>query len=365
MRYPFLFLFLFLPLFALCQSEFAAKLPIDESLVEYIGRISRPYFITMWKGEKIIFYKRDALTYTSETETWSSIMTFPFEIGNAANFKGKLIVSDQSLDKRYEVNLDQKELVDIALPTKLFDLASNPIKQVSFEIGSQDCFFSKQQRTYSRQGDDFVLSYSDSAFLDNMSARINHQVIDQLVLEFDQSRFTMPSIQDLNIGPEDIAAYKAFFSKDEGSIDSNLGKVYYGLRRWYPDEEPSFDYYFSIADSILRTPDSVINQVFLQEYGNWSTGRNWHTVILEFQDGKKLKIENHDQRPNYFYVPWTVDYDGLLFKSSSLKVSQHIERLTRGDFFYSPNIHLHNLYIDKTYAIFLIADHIFRTKRSK
>jgi len=66
-------------------------------------------------------------------------------------------------------------------------------------------------------------------------------------------------------------------------------------------------------------------------------------------------VESSSDRPNYLYTPWTVDYEGLKFKSNSILFSRMVDELTRGQF-------LGDVPGDKKYAIFKIADYIYRRK---
>lgn len=73
-----------------------------------------------------------------------------------------------------------------------------------------------------------------------------------------------------------------------------------------------------------------------------------------FEDKTKLVIENSDYIPNYLYVPWLVNYEGVTFKSNSIAFGKLLHQLIGSDFF------------DKTetnnYAIFKIADYLYQTQ---
>ena len=48
--------------------------------------------------------------------------------------------------------------------------------------------------------------------------------------------------------------------------------------------------------------------------------------------GKKLIIENSDDKPNYLYTPWIVDFEGLKFRTNSILFGQQIDEITNGQF---------------------------------
>ena len=69
----------------------------------------------------------------------------------------------------------------------------------------------------------------------------------------------------------------------------------------------------------------------------------------------KYRVENSYNRPNYLFLPWDVAYKGLNLKSNSISFGQSINRLTNGAFFGKD-------VADKRYAIFRIADYLYRRK---
>ena len=86
-----------------------------------------------------------------------------------------------------------------------------------------------------------------------------------------------------------------------------------------------------MADRFDSIPDNVINQVFNTGYENWSTTTVWRKITIEFRNGDVLTIENSDDKPNYLYTPWLINFNGLIIKSNSLALGQKINELTEGD----------------------------------
>ena len=121
----------------------------------------------------------------------------------------------------------------------------------------------------------------------------------------------------------------------------------------FPGENTNFNFYKNVADRFDSIPDVVINQVFNTGYGNWSTTTVWRKITIDFKNGEVLTIENSDDKPNYLYTPWIINFNGLIIKSNSLKLGELINELTNG-----------NLYSDvskeKNYAIYKVADFLYK-----
>ncbi|MHA3789224.1 hypothetical protein ACX0HA_13525, partial [Flavobacterium hauense] len=53
-----------------------------------------------------------------------------------------------------------------------------------------------------------------------------------------------------------------------------------------------------------------------------------------------------------YYTPWQINYNGLLFETTSIKLGKLIERLTKGTL-------LDKKFMAKEYAIFKITDYMY------
>ena len=82
---------------------------------------------------------------------------------------------------------------------------------------------------------------------------------------------------------------------------------------------------------------------------------NKHLYVSTSSNLKKLIIENSDDKPNYLYTPWVVDFEGLKFRTNSILFGQQIDEITNGQFFTE-------VARDKNYAIFKIADYLYKKK---
>lgn len=110
-----------------------------------------------------------------------------------------------------------------------------------------------------------------------------------------------------------------------------------------------------MADSLFTLSQEELNNVFWQSYGNWSTTTNWQTVTFVFDNGKELIVTNNDDKPNYLCNPWIVSFEGIKFSMNSIAFGLQIDEWTNGEFF-------SGYMRDKNYAIFKIADYLYRKK---
>lgn len=180
--------------------------------------------------------------------------------------------------------------------------------------------------------------------------------IEKIVDIIDKSRFSKVSLTDLNIIENDINEFKKFIDKEEQRINkSGIGRFDFDNFYSFPGENTDFNFYRSVADSLFTLSEEAINNAFWQAYGTWSTTTDWRRVIFVFQNGKKLIIENSDDKPNYLYTPWVVDFEGLKFRTNSILFGQQVDEITNGQFF-------NEVARDKNYAIFKITDYMYRKK---
>lgn len=327
---------------------FTNEVPIDE-----------PYVKINHNGLDYGFEGTDLLTYNKGSKQWTRLMTLDFSIGTATTFDNQLIISDATLNNYYSVNPQTKSVNKYELPKSLFNISSNRVEEFHIEIGSQGCFHSdNRRRSYFRTGNDFELNRKESKsdFLTNTASTISEGKIKEFVEIMDDSRFKKVTISDLEISDKDIASFKRLVDNEEKRIKKNgIDKFDYENLYSFPGEKADFDFYRRAADSIFSLPSAVLDKVFWWEYGNWSTTTEWRRIIFVFQDKTKLIVENSDDKPNYLFTPWTVDYEGLKFRTNSIKFGQSISELTGGNFF-------GKTVSDKTYAIFKITDYLYRVK---
>lgn len=321
--------------------------------------IQEPYLKVEYQGKKWGFSNHDILQFDEERGKWYRAGDAGFPVSNATVLDGKLVIADESLKQYYHINEDTKAIKKYELPQKLFHPDSNKVIAFQLEKASQGCFHSwSTKKLFIRKNDRFVLNRdsSDSKFLGHIDKSIDAQFINQLVEALDKSRFTCLSVSDLNLTEKDIQAFKKFIDTEEKRIRSE-GYDKYDFTNLYafPGENTDFDFYRKTADGLFDLSDDVIDSVFWQAYGNWSTTTDWRKIEFTFEDGKKLGVQNTDDMPNYFYTPWVVFYDGLVFKSNSIRFGRLLEQLTNKKFFYTP-------VNENNYAIFKIADYLYRQK---
>jgi photosystem II stability/assembly factor-like uncharacterized protein len=319
--------------------------------------IQEPYLKLQFEGEEYGFENNDILHFDKKKKTWYRFMTVEFSIANASLFDSKIVLAEQSLNKQYTLDTKEKSVNEYKLPESLF--SNLVVEELHFENGSRGCFHSNNSlKSYIRKGDKFSVDKksSSSKYLSRAINEINEDKIEQIIELIDKSRVVKVSLNDLNITTNDINEFKKFIDKEEQRIKkSGIDRFDFDNLYSFPGENTDFNFYKSFADSLFTLNEEEINNVFWQAYGNWSTTTDWRRIIFVFQNGKKLIIENSDDKPNYLYTPWIVDFEGLKFRTNSILFGQQINEITNGQFF-------KEIARDKNYAIFKIVDYMYRKK---
>jgi photosystem II stability/assembly factor-like uncharacterized protein len=319
--------------------------------------IQEPYLKLSFEGEEYGFENKDILRFDNKKKQWYRFLTVAFSIANASLFESKIVLADRSLNKLYTLDPKEKSVNEYSLPESLF--SSLVVKELHFENGSQGCFHSDNSlRTYIKKGDKYVVDKKtkSSKYLSRADNEIEVAKIERIINVIDKSRFSNVSLTDLNITENDINEFKKFIDKEEQRINkSGIDRFDFENLYTFPGEKTDFNFYKSVADSLFTLSDEEINNAFWQSYGNWSTTTDWRRIIIVFQNGKKLIIENSDDKPNYLYTPWIVDFEGLKFRTNSILFGQQIDEITNGQFF-------NEVARDKNYAIFKIADYLYKKK---
>lgn len=319
--------------------------------------IQEPYLKLQFDGEEYGFVNKDILHFDKKKQMWYRYLTVNFFIANASLYDKNIVLADQSLNKQYTFDPKDKSVNEFNLPESLF--SNLVVREIHFENGSQGCFHSnKSLKTYIRKGNKFIVDKksSSSKFLSRANSELTTNNIEEIINLIDRSRFEKVSLKDLNIAENDIIEFKKFIDKEEQRIKKS-GIDRFGFNNMYsfPGENTDFNFYKSVADSLVSISEEVINNTFWEAYGNWSTTTDWRKIIFVFQNGQKLTIKNSDDKPNYLNTPWIVDFEGLKFRTNSIRFGQQIDAITNGQFF-------NEISRNKNYAIFKIADFMYRKK---
>lgn len=319
--------------------------------------IQEPYLKLQFEGEEYGFENKDILHFDKKKNAWYRFMNVDFSIANAFLFDSKIVLADQSLNNQYTFDPNEKSVTKYNLPESLF--SNLLVKELHFENGSQGCFHSNNSlRSYIKKGDKFVVDKKTKSpkYLSSAISEINAEKIEQIIKIIDKSRFDKVSLIDLKITDNEIKEFKKFIDKEERRIKkSGIDRFDFDNLYSFPGENTDFNFYKSVADSLFTLSEEEINNAFWQTYGNWSTTTDWRRIIFVFQNGKKIIIENSDDKPNYLYAPWVVDFEGLKFRTNSILFGQQIDEITNKQFF-------NEIARDKNYAIFKIADYLYRKK---
>ena len=320
--------------------------------------ISEPYKKFNFNGELIGFEGNKILKYDKGKQSWYKYMDIPFQIANSAKFENKIIISDASLQNRYRVKLENKEIIEFALPIKLFDIEKNKIVSIRFEKGSQGCFHSNLIfKEYKLKGNVLKLKDKSKKGFNKLPKIIEVNTVNDFVHLIDSSRYTTNSKSDLKITEKDISKYVEFIKKEARKIETNGYDRFDDYENLYhfPGENTDFSFYINVIRNFDTIPDSIINEVFNTGYGNWSTTRDWNSITINFEDNSILTISNSDDKPNYLNLPWIIEYNGLILKSNSIKLGECITEITNGEMFNKEAL-------TKKYALFKIADFMYKQK---
>lgn len=347
-------------LFAL-TSEYIYKVNIKEfsssPLLTNDFELAAPETRLIFGNREFGFNNRDVVCFDKNKNKWFRFMTLDFPIASATIFQNKLLVLNASTNKFFSINYFSKSVDSFALPANF--ISDKTVTDIMIENGSKGCFSaSDSRRIYYKNGNKFVLNTQSSSpgFLSGAMQEINGDIIQKVVDIIEYSTSSKISVADLNISSQDIKDFKTFIDKQEQKIKkSGIDRFDFQNLYAFPGENTDFNFYWSMADSLPNISQDNINNAFWQSYGNWSTTTNWRQVIFTFSDGKKLVVQNADDKPNYLYTPWHVNYDGLEFITNSIQIGQFIDTITNKQFFEKGTN-------DKNYAIFKITDYLYRKK---
>ena len=332
------------------QSEFGASKLLTKEIP-----IPRPQIRLMHRNEAYGFDGNTVLKFDKKKNSWYRFMELDFSISNAVLKDDKIIVADQTLKNRYLLDTIDKKLEKYNLPESLFDLSNNPVKNISFAIGSYGCFHrNSQKREYRLKNESFVLKRNEGETFSNMPREISVATINDFITEVDASRYGNNKVKDLEITESDLESFKKFISKSEKRIAKKGIDVFDNLGAYsFPGENTDFEFYKNVANNFDSIPELVLENVFAQRSSMWSTTTNWRKVTFEFRNGRTLTLENSSFKPNYLNTPWTINHDGLLLTSNSIKLAKQLNKLTQGGMFNGSTG-------DKNFAIFQIADYLYR-----
>lgn len=320
--------------------------------------ISEPSQIVKWDGENIGFEANDILKFDNSSKRWYRYMTLAEPIVNAAIYKDQLVIACTTLENRYTLNLDTKQISRFNFSDKLFSLSENPIVSFSIERGLLSDFYSEFKKDeYKRDEEYFIKQKSFESGL-SLANKIPSEILIDITREIENFKNKKISIKDLNILDNDIEDYQSFITQKEDDIKNkkdnmpNFGSLYSFPGRDNPAVD--FNFYRNKADSIKYLQDSLVYEILSRSYGNWSTTTDWSKITFFFKDSSRLTISNRNEKPNYLYNPWTIDYNGIKIKHSSLRLVELIDKLSEGKLLTNREV------CSKKYAIFKIVDYLYR-----
>ncbi|RZK47984.1 MAG: hypothetical protein EOO99_11780 [Pedobacter sp.] len=318
--------------------------------------IRTPHLIIDFNNKKYGFAGKDILQFDQERKAWYRLMTVDVEIYHTSVYEGKIMLADQNFKNLYSFNPNIKKVERYSLPKWLF--SNIKVKSIQFETEDTGCgFFQNKKRIYQIGGNQFVIDkdQSNADFLKNLTPVFEGKQIKQLLNLIEASKNQQVAYKDLNINQHDIDKFKEFIDQQISKVKSSSfkGSSYLDFYS-FPGEFIDFNFYKTTADSLYKFTKEI-NEVFYNPSEIWSTSITNRRIILEFENGQKLKLENADYKPNYLNTAWTVSFEGLKFRTNSIRLSQFIDDLTQGDF-------IREEVRNKQYAIFQITDYLYRKK---
>ncbi|WP_163177859.1 hypothetical protein [Bacteroides sp. 51] len=331
----------------LVKEAFTDELPIVE-----------PFLKAIFRGQQYGFADRDILEYDKSTSKWKRSFSADFAIGNATVYKGTIIVTNDDLTKHFTLDVEKKQLQPFILPDKLF-ATDAPIKEFRIELGSDGCFHHESSgRTYVRKGTVFKSDPKKDTTGDKneMPVSIDVGLVEHLVHALDRLKYHRLSLADLEISAEDILNYQKFI--DEESLSTEEKSPYFlseEVALYTFDENTDFSIYKDIVPLLDKVTDDIMEDVFNPMTEFWSTTTDWCKISIWLGNDTFLEITNSDYKPNYYYSPWVIKYNGLVFKVNSFEVGKIINELTNGCF-------LSKRYRDKKYPLFQIGNYFFRVE---
>ena len=319
--------------------------------------IAAPEKRLVFNNKEFGFEKSDILCFDKPKNKWYRFMTLSFPIASATIFRNKLVILNANANKFFSVNYNSKSVDEFILPGDF--ITNKTVTEIMIENGSQGCFSASDlRRVYFKNGNKFVLNMQSSSpgYLPRAMKEINNDIIQKMIDVIEDSKSSKVTVADLNISAQDIKGFKTFIDKQEQKIKkSGVDRFDFENLYAFPGENTDFNFYKLVADSLYNISQDNINDAFWQSYGNWSTTTNWRQVIFTFGDGKKIIVQNADDKPNYLCTPWHINYDGLEFSTNSIQIGQYVDEITNKQFFEKATR-------DKIYAIFKIADYLYRKK---
>lgn len=303
--------------------------------------IKEPGKTIVYKGEKYGFLASDILRFDQKLQKWYRWLPIDIDVMYPYIYQNQLIITDRHREKYLLINEQQIKATPYTFPSQLFFPEKNPVVKFSIEQNDFNCSTTstkKTQKTYVKRGNKFVLlrGKSHKKFLKKMPKNISVEAIHQLVKVMGQSKARPTSMADLEVSPQDMIELKKLIATAERAYKKTGGMP---LQTYpiYVDGIHDFSAYMAAVGALPNMPSKIVNQALMTQSGSTSSGVSQNLVTFVFKDQTKLEVSNTDPSPQYLYVPWNVYYQGMPFRSSSIKFGRLLDKLTQGEFFAEPS----------------------------
>lgn len=348
-------------LYKINHSEFVGKEMFTAELKAF-----DPPFQIIYNGKRYGFEDRDFFFYEKDTERWRRLKVFDFFIDGAAVLNDSIVVFNELQNTHYSISLPDYSIRETKLPTNLFNLAENPVVELKLINNNSGCFYTmndtviyKKNRTHFVKDRDckYYSSFNPplDSLIDVLVDQIDAVAVDSLVECINESATEPLVISDFQFTDEDVKNYLSLIdeiSKIEKEEDS---KYDYRSLFFHYRENVDYGFYKGVVDSLASISSQTLMNAFNMRSKMISTSSYEWAVVFVFEDGTELSVNNSDYKAKYLHTPWWVEYDGLRFKSTSVKYGMLLNQITDCLF-------LKTELQDKTRAIFRIADYLYSEK---
>jgi hypothetical protein len=339
----------------------------ERSIEVTLEQRSKATFIT-WGWDNYNIYNSEDLG-----KTWYRVYHIPTGISDlVARNDSIAIIYNSNTMERFEFNNKSKQVRTTTFNNPLDNFLANTISKVSLEMGSRGCFhhwentieYNLDEKTgiYSSSKPK-VMSKSDYVKdFKNYKNKFEKNKIDSLLTQINNEPERKLTFSDFKIQKTDIDKYiktvkkfKAKANKTENLDD--VEDAYEGdySINWLSIFDTVDIAFFEKITENLNIPDETLKEVFCIASGGWSTTTDWKSMILENTNGEKIVITNGSYDKTSYYIPWTIVYKNLVFKSTDVRIARFIKQI-------SPKGFLYDGMMDNSKVICRIASYLYQQK---
>jgi hypothetical protein len=351
------------------KSEFKNALNYEsEKPIEVpLKQRSKATFITWGWNSNSVYHSEDL------GKTWYRVYQIATGISHlVASNDSIAILYNATTMERFEFNNKSKQLKTVSLNNPLDIFLSNPLSKISIEMGSRGCFHSWSSTIEyfldEKKGLYITTNSKKEGNSDNIKSfkdyknRFEKVKIDSLLTQINTEPEKKLTFSDFKIQKTDIDKYLKTVKKFKtrgNKIENNddLEDAYEGdySINWLSIFDTVDIPFFEKITENLNISDETLKEVFCNASGRWSTTTDWRSLILENTKGEKIIVTNNSYDKTSYYLPWTITYKNLIFKSTDVRIAKFIQQI-------SPKGFLYEGMMDNSKVICRIASHLYVQK---